>query len=285
MIPARKTRLLGGWFARHAQTRLRATFGTVRVRGLEVLREATARGPVLVVSNHTSWWDPLVAIVLCARVLKVDAYALMDARNLRRLPFFAHVGAFGVDLDDRADGARAIRYAASLLATPGRVVWVFPQGRERPITERPLSFEAGAAAIARVAKRALTVPIGLRYELGPRERPDLWLAIGAPAVGSRDVEAGRAAQQNAVSAELDAIDAALRTGDVSSFGLWHEARVGWFGTFAERLLARCTARGVLGLPGQQLDKPVLGAAREGALVREDDSSVSRDEDDAAPLGR
>lgn len=283
MIPAHKTRLLGGWFARHAEARLKATFSRVRVRGLEALREACAQGPVLVVSNHSSWWDPLVAIVLCARILKVDAYALMDAKNLRRLPFFAHVGAFGVDLDDRADGARAIRYAAGLLAAPGRLVWVFPQGRERPITERPLAFEPGAAAIARVAKKAVTVPVALRYDLGPRERPDLWIAIGGAAAGARDVEVGRAGQERAVTAELDAIDAALRSGGSDAFATWHEARTGWLGALAERLLARWTARGVLGLPAQKLDQPVLGPPREGTLVREDHASVARDEDDAAPL--
>lgn len=262
---------------------MRATFGTVRIRGLEELRAATREGPVLVVSNHTSWWDPLVAIVLCARVLEIDAYALMDAKNLRRLPFFAHVGAFGVDLDDRADGARAIRYAARLLDAAGRVVWVFPQGRERPVTVRPLGFEPGAAAIARVARRARTVPIALRYEFAGRERPDLWIAIGAPVAAERDVGRGRARQEEAVAAELHAIDGALLAGSAPDFAFWHEARASRLGALAERLLAWWTARGVLGLPAEKLDEPVLGAPREGALEREDDGAVTGDEDDAAPL--
>ena len=31
------------------------------------------------------------------------------------------------------------------------MVWVFPQGRERSVTERPLGFRAGSAEVARVA--------------------------------------------------------------------------------------------------------------------------------------
>ena len=84
---------------------------------------------MLVVSNHTAWWDPLVAILLSHRILNTDGFALMDAKNLRRLPCFGRVGAFGVDLDDQRDGARAIRYAAKLLIAKElsrrRLVWIF----------------------------------------------------------------------------------------------------------------------------------------------------------------
>ena len=132
MIPARKHRLFRWWFSGHARSRLRAAFSAVRAEGMDHLRAALAAGPALIVSNHTSWWDPMVVLYLTERVLRCDGHAMMDAANLRRLPFFAMVGAFGVDLADPADGASAMRYAARLLSAPGRMVWVFPQGRERP---------------------------------------------------------------------------------------------------------------------------------------------------------
>lgn len=131
MIPARKSRWFTAWFARHARARIAGTFGRVLVSGADELRAACAAGPVLVVANHTSWWDPLVALWLTNVVVHVDSFAMMDAANLRRLPFFGKVGAFGVDLDEAADGASAIRYAARLLDAPGRVVWIYPEGRER----------------------------------------------------------------------------------------------------------------------------------------------------------
>lgn len=210
MIPASKRRFFNAWFAGHARSRIRRTFQRMSVSGLERARHLAEGAPLLVVSNHTSWWDPLVILHASQHLLGTDGHALMDAKNLRRLTFFALVGAFGVDLESPADGATAIKYAARLLDRPGRLVWVFPQGVERPITERPLGFRAGAAAIARVARYAITVPAALRYEFAGTERPSVYLSFGEPLTTERDPEIGRIAQEAAVEAELARIERAVR---------------------------------------------------------------------------
>lgn len=240
MIAARKSPIFAAWFARDAEKRIFRAFGEVRVRGLQELRAITASAPVLVVSNHTSWWDPLVVLMLCTRILRVDAYAMMDAKNLRRLPFFGKVGAFGVDLDDAVDGARAIRYAAKLLQKAGRVVWIFAQGKEVPITARPLVFRGGTGEIARVAKRALLVPVAIRYEHGSRAEPTLYISVGAGLDAELDVTRGRAAQEEAVTAELDRIDRSLIEGDFQGFEVLHRREPSWLMTIAERMLAWLT---------------------------------------------
>jgi len=178
VIPAAKAPRLERWLAGHARARLARSFTRVQVLGLAHVRAALEAGPVLVVSNHTAWWDALVILWLGRLVLGADGYALMDARNLRRLPFFRWVGAFGVDLEDRADGARALRHAARLLDRARRLVWIFPQGRERPVTARPLAFAPGAAAIARLAPACRVVPAALRYEHGEEPEPVAYVAFG-----------------------------------------------------------------------------------------------------------
>src|SRR5690349_14741241 len=122
MIRAQRVGWFNAWFSGHARSRIRNTFGAVRVRGLDKARAHAAESPLLVVSNHTSWWDPLVALHVSTHMLGTSGHALMDAKNLRRLPFFALVGAFGADLDNPADGAAVIRYAARLLETPNHLV-------------------------------------------------------------------------------------------------------------------------------------------------------------------
>ncbi len=240
MIPARKSPLFDAWFARHARGRFTRSFEAVRVRGLDALRAATSAHPVLVVSNHTSWWDPLVTL-LVSHAIGTDGYALMDATNLRRLPFFARVGGFGVDLEDSADGAAAIRYAAKLLDRPGRLVWIFPQGRERPVTARPLGFMGGSAAIARVAPGARVVPVALRYEVGATERPTLHIAIGEVLPRERDVAAARAQHEAAVERALGDIDAALCDGrGAEDFSVLIEGAPDRVGAWAEIALARLT---------------------------------------------
>jgi len=239
MIPADKRRLFDAWFAGHAGRRIGRSFARARVRGLETAAAARETAPLLLVSNHVSWWDPLVALWLSRRVLHLDGHALMDAENLRRLPFFRKVGAFGVDLADPRDGAKALRYGARLLDRPGRMVWVFPEGRERPAGGRPLPFLPGAAAMARLAREAVVLPVGLAYVFAGTERPDLYVSIGAalPAVG--DPAAGARVQAEAVEAELDRITAAVEGRDAGFETLLARGRR--LGRAAEGTLARLTA--------------------------------------------
>ena len=244
MIPASKQRWFNAWFASHARSRIQRTFSAVRVRGLDRARAIAATSPILVISNHTSWWDPLVSLHASQHLLEADGHALMDAVNLRRLPFFAMIGAFGVDLDRPADGAAAIKYAARLLDRPGRLVWVFPQGRERPITERPLGFRPGSGEIARVARRAVTVPAALRYEFGSTERPVLYLSFGEQLGPERDAARAREQHEHAVEAELDHIERAVRgEGDLGFIDVHRTVeRAG--ADLASRALAFFTARAI-----------------------------------------
>ncbi|AKT37314.1 uncharacterized protein CMC5_014460 [Chondromyces crocatus] len=245
MIPARKGRWFNAWFSGHARGKIHGTFSEVWIHGLAEARALAAEAPLLLLANHTSWWDPLVILHLSQHVLEVDGHAMMDAKNLRRLPFFAKVGAFGVDLESPADGAAAIKYAVKLLDRPGRAVWVFPQGRERPAGERPLGFRPGAAEIARVARRARVVPVGLRYELGAEEQPKLYVSFGAPVAALRDAVTGRRVQEQAVEAELDRIHEALCAvadgGEgLAAFARVHRAKESAVGPLLERLLAHWT---------------------------------------------
>lgn len=249
MIEARKSRWFSAWFARHCEARIRRSFEAVHVRGLDALADAGRRGSVLVVSNHTAWWDPLVAIWLTQRLLPLDSYAMMNATNLRRLPFFAKMGAFGVDLADPRDGARSLRYAARLLRSGRRVVWIFAQGDERPITE-PLVFRPGSAELARLAPEAAVVPLALRYEMGNAEKPRLLVSIGAPLAAKAD----RAAQEHAVRHELERLEAWARSPD-DSFTCIMQASPSLLGAVAERMLAWFTRSALQPALGAQHQRP------------------------------
>jgi 1-acyl-sn-glycerol-3-phosphate acyltransferase len=240
VIPSVKSRWFCRWFSGHAGKRIEGTFGRVLVAGLAEAREAVSGGPVLFVVNHTTWWDALVILWLAHVVLGSDGYAMMDASNLRRLPFFRRVGAFGVDLADPSDGARGIRYAARLLDRPGRTLWIFPEGRERsPFAS--LELLPGSAQIARVARSATVVPVALRYVFTEAERPELYIAFGGALEKLRAVPEILAAQRSGIERELARIDAALAKRDEASalgFEVVHARGPGFFARLAERMLVR-----------------------------------------------
>jgi 1-acyl-sn-glycerol-3-phosphate acyltransferase len=247
LIPARKTRFMNWWFPRHVEGRIRGAFEAVHIRGLERFAALSRESPLLLVSNHSSWWDPMTLIYLMPRRLRLDAYAMMDEKNLRRFPFLGRVGAFGVDLR----GGRAepsLRYAEGLLDRAGRVVLVYPQGRERASTVRPLGFRRGSALVASRVSGAPVVPLGVRYEVAGTEHPLMFLSFGEPLPPIADVEEGRARQEEAVTAELDTLDdrvCRLRDGDeaaLQGFEAVLERRPGLVDRLATFLLATFTRR-------------------------------------------
>jgi 1-acyl-sn-glycerol-3-phosphate acyltransferase len=218
VIEARKVGWFERWFARQVRARLAAQFEAVRIGGLDAFTEAAREGPLLVVCNHTAYWDSMLAIALVTGELRLDGYALMEASNLRRFPFLGRVGGFGVERDVPGDGERVLAYGAERLSGPGRVVWVFPQGREAPAERRPLVFRRGAAVMAlEASKRAERagaapvrwVPAAVSYVYGREPRATVFLRFGTPQVVPSEAGPEAVAEQQAaaVTALLDALRA------------------------------------------------------------------------------
>jgi 1-acyl-sn-glycerol-3-phosphate acyltransferase len=163
------------WFARR---KLRGAMDGVYVRGLDTLRAAMAEGPVIVALNHASWWDILLIIWLDGLV-DADARAVMDARNLRRLPYFGMIGAVPLDRQDKAQGWRDLAAIATLLDRPGRLVFIYPQGRHRPTGIRPLGLKPGVRVLAAQAQVPV-LPVSVQYGFRETEKITATVDIGVP---------------------------------------------------------------------------------------------------------
>lgn len=180
---------------RYARRRLRAAFDGVYVEGLAELRQRSRVEPLIIAANHVSWWDALVVLWLDAE-LDGRGYCLMDAANLRRMPFFGWIGAVPLDRSSARGTMRDLGAAARLLDGPGRRLWIFPQGKMRPPHLRPLALQRGVSWLAREAQ-ARVQPLSLAYLY--REMPEPALAASfSPAL--------------AADAPLDELERALAAG-------------------------------------------------------------------------
>ena len=263
MIPSAKNPRFARWFSNQAYDRIRSHFSQLHIAGREHLDEALRRGPTLVVSNHSSWWDPMFVLMLTERFFAADMYAMMAEENLRRLPFFAKVGGFGVDRSSRRDGARAIGYAQSLLDRPGRLVWIFPQGTERPLHERPLAFFGGAARVAQRSEQAVVVPVALSYHHGAAPEPEAYVSIGAALPHESSAAAGTRMQARAVTEQLERIEQERCEPGTRGFEAHVLQQRNWLGSLPERLLAGMTRPFVPGLRGLE---HAPGAQHQAALA-------------------
>ena len=108
-----------------------AYFGRYFVRHMNAWRVArwgepalpAGAGPIVVYSNHPSWWD---AADLRARRRPVPARILRKLRADRRrrccdhYGIFGRIGAFGVDLDSARGAAAFLAASADILSRPDR---------------------------------------------------------------------------------------------------------------------------------------------------------------------
>ncbi|MDJ0766512.1 MAG: lysophospholipid acyltransferase family protein [Myxococcota bacterium] len=221
--------------------RIAQQFARVYLRGLDPLRTTLDSRAVLAISNHTSYWDPMMAMLIGYRLLDAEGYAMMDAANLARLPFLGRMGGFGVDLSDPLDGTRAIAYTVGLLNKKNRLVWIFPQAQERPVTAPMDDFKPGAAIIARRARQAAVVPVGLSYVFGATAFPDAYISIGPPVAKAQGIKADVRAQQDAVSRQLRLISGHLDgTAPLNDFEVVSNRPEKKIARWTESMLARLT---------------------------------------------
>ena len=212
MIPARKNRLLDAFFYLYLRRKLAQRFHGVHLRGGEHLAALPADQAVIAFANHTNWWDLLMLFRL-TRVIPKSCYGMMEEKNLRKYEFFRAIGGFSVDLESRLGAALSLRYAARLLRDPGNLVWIFPQGRLATPYE-PIEVRPGLPFLARIAPKALLLPVAFRYEFFRDDLPLALIDVGAPfpAAGTDNVAIAAACQ-----AQADRLAEAARTRDMSGF--------------------------------------------------------------------
>ncbi|HEV2130142.1 MAG TPA: lysophospholipid acyltransferase family protein [Longimicrobiaceae bacterium] len=229
------------WYVRRELAR---ALDGLHVGGLEAARELCRAHPVLLVSNHVCWWDPLVVLAL-DEALGTEGYALMDAENLCGVPFFARFGAIPLDRRSAPRMRAGLRAAAALLDRPGRALWIFPQGRHRPAHLRPLGFQPGVLLLARLAPRAQLLPVALQYAYAEGHNPAVFASFGEPVSASHAARAEDARCLEArVAAALGSIDRVL-AGEAPPFPALIPSRVRRPDRgFGSRMLAWTTGRGL-----------------------------------------
>lgn len=103
---------------------------------------------------------------------------MMDRSQWERYPFFRHLGAFPVDLDEPRRATKSLRYAADWIATPGHSLYLYPEGKFYPAHLRERTFQPGLKWLARQHETVDLVPVGIASQHYRASRPDLFLNVG-----------------------------------------------------------------------------------------------------------
>jgi 1-acyl-sn-glycerol-3-phosphate acyltransferase len=164
---------------RYSRQRVALSLDGLWVAGLDEVRTALADRPLLIAPNHVAWWDTLLLVVL-DEVLDGVGWAIMDADNLRVLPFLGWVGALPLDRRSPERSRECLEASAALLDRPGRAVWMFPQGRQRPAHLRPLDLKPHGLQILHRRSPVDVVAVSINYVFLERNRPAAVVRFSAP---------------------------------------------------------------------------------------------------------
>ena len=125
------------------------------------LPDAPAGRPLIIYSNHPSWWDPAFYILLQAKLFPGRrGFGPMDATALGKYGLLARMGVFGIELDSPRGAARFLRTSLALLGDTRNVLWITAEGAFTDPRARPVRLRPGVAHLALTAGVPV-VPVGL----------------------------------------------------------------------------------------------------------------------------
>lgn len=142
--------------------------------------------PIVVFSNHPSWWDPATLILLAnLRFAGRPGFGPMDEEALGRYGFFRRLGIFGIDKHTTAGARRFLSVARRVLGEAngagGRgMLWVTAEGSFTDPRRRPVRLRPGISHLAATLPDALMVPLAIEYVFWNESRPELLMRLGEP---------------------------------------------------------------------------------------------------------
>ncbi len=179
-ILARRSEPLFRLFALYLRWYISRNFHAVRLSRTGIPR-IPANRPLIVYSNHPSWWDPAVYILLCDMLFRGRAgFGPMDSAALGRYRVLERMGVFGVPLDDKRGAAIFLRTSLAVLARPGAMMWITAEGAFTDPRPRPVRLRPGLAHLARRVPDATILPLAIEYTFWNESSPEALLRFGEP---------------------------------------------------------------------------------------------------------
>ena len=98
--------------------------------------------PILMISNHFSFYDGFIQILLNRKVFKRRFHFMMLEKELRKTMMLAKIGACSISKGKRSS-LESLDYAVELLENTESLFLFFPQGKIESIYTREFTFEKG----------------------------------------------------------------------------------------------------------------------------------------------
>jgi len=224
LIPAAHDPRFERVFAWYTRRLVRRSWHALRLErsGLDLARELnTIDGPLILLTNHIGWWDPLIVFELRRMFWSQRrGIAPMDAAQLRRFRFMRKIGIFGIDPDDSSSMPPMLSYIAGFFASHDRpTLCITPQGRFADPRES-IQLRPSAAAVAAATPGITLAALSIEYAFWQDRKPEALLRlVRVPTPKVPSTSGWLRAMSSAMQANAQALSALVIARDESSFEL------------------------------------------------------------------
>ena len=192
--PRIDSRILGG-FHWYIPRYLRKHFHALALNQSQLLSvDILPTDSLVVYANHSSWWDPLVAMYSARHMFRdFTFYAPIDASALEKYRIFSRLGFFPVEQESFQGAKHFLDVCLRLLEQPGTSIWITPEGRFVDARDSSTEFMPGLAHVAHsLARRSANstartwfIPIAIEYTFWEERLPEILVWFGQPQLVAR----------------------------------------------------------------------------------------------------
>jgi hypothetical protein len=183
---------------------LRKNLAGIHLAGLPEPSDLARDLPLVLVANHTSWFDGFLLRAVHRGVRPESALlSAMLERELRGRPILRFIGGVGFD-PERPLTLRRVLQEVRARRDPAPTLSYFPQGRIFPSFRSPLGFQRGIETLIRHLAPLHVLPVGIHLEGGNAVRPHAFVSAGRLRTISdaRDAPSARALEQDVAQETL-----------------------------------------------------------------------------------
>ncbi|MDD4755336.1 MAG: lysophospholipid acyltransferase family protein [Prolixibacteraceae bacterium] len=185
MIKATHHFFLYPFFEWYGQFLMKLHFSNIRITG------NFTRGdlPVLVISNHFSWWDGFFISTLNRTTFHKKFHVMMLEEQLLKHWYFRHTGGYSIKTNSKSC-IESLRYTTELLKKPENMITFFPQGRFESVYTQPLNFRKGIEWVLKHLNNDIQVIFTANLvEYFSSAKPELYIYFKEYAYQNKDITA------------------------------------------------------------------------------------------------
>lgn len=173
MIKAKHHFFIYPFFKLITLAKLKMNFGEIHILGeINYCNKA-----ILIISNHTSWWDGFWVMYLNLKKFHRKFHFMMLKEQLKKHWYFRYTGGYSVQKKSRSI-IESLDYTSRLLNNPDNMVLIFPQGSIKSMHEQKIVFEKGIQRIVeKVSKEVQIVFVANMIDYFSKSKPGLYIHI------------------------------------------------------------------------------------------------------------